>query len=93
LPPRELSDQALDLLREVRRQTQTQTQTTADADADADGTVSLPPQSAPERRQRQRQRRKNPAVLYKFFREESGLRGARFDPMLALKEGWDWRKK
>ncbi|KAK5205025.1 hypothetical protein LTR41_009235 [Exophiala xenobiotica] len=99
LPLRELSNQALDLLREVRQQTQTQSQsqTTADADADsdADGTVPvpMPPQSAPERRQRQRQRRKNPAVLYKFFREESGLRGARFDPMLALKEGWDWRKK
>ncbi|KAK5441952.1 hypothetical protein LTS15_011218 [Exophiala xenobiotica] len=87
LPPRELSDQALDLLREVRQQTQTQTT----ADADAGGPGRLPPQSAPERRQRQR--RKNPAVLYKFFREESGLRGARFDPMLALKEGWDWRKK
>lgn len=38
-------------------------------------------------------RRKNPAVVYKFFREESGLRGARFDPILALKEGWNWRKK
>jgi hypothetical protein len=89
LPPRELSSQALDLLREVRQQTQTQT--TADTDADGTVPVSLPPQSGPERRQRQR--RKNPAVLYKFFREESGLRGARFDPMLALKEGWDWRKK
>ncbi|KIW13890.1 hypothetical protein PV08_06671 [Exophiala spinifera] len=38
-------------------------------------------------------RRRNPAVLYKFFRKESGLRGARFDPLLALKEGWNWRKK
>jgi hypothetical protein len=85
LPLRELSDQALDLLREVRQRT------TADADADGTVPVSLPPRSGPERRQRQR--RKNPAVLYKFFREESGLRGARFDPMLALKEGWDWRKK
>lgn len=67
LPPRELSDQALDLLRWVRQQT-------------AD---TVPPE----------RKRKNPAVLYKFFREESGLRGARFDPILALKEGWDWRKK
>ncbi|KAK4947641.1 hypothetical protein LTR10_013587 [Elasticomyces elasticus] len=64
-PLRNIPEEAVELLREVR----------------AD------PRISPDRR------RKNPAVLYKLFREESGLRGARFDPLLALKQGWDWRKK
>ncbi|KAI1613137.1 hypothetical protein EDD37DRAFT_334205 [Exophiala viscosa] len=49
--------------------------------------VRADPRISPDRR------RKNPAVMYKLFREEGGLRGARFDPLLALKQGWDWRKK
>ncbi|KIV83864.1 hypothetical protein PV11_05853 [Exophiala sideris] len=49
--------------------------------------VRADPRASPDRR------RKNTAVLYKLFREESGLLGARFDPLLALKQGWDWRKK
>lgn len=44
----------------------------------------------PTRRGRNRRRR---GILYPLFRKESGLRGARFDPRLALMRGWDWRKK
>ncbi|KIX05346.1 uncharacterized protein Z518_06218 [Rhinocladiella mackenziei CBS 650.93] len=31
--------------------------------------------------------------LFPLFRKETGLRGARFDPRLALMETWDWKKK
>ncbi|KIW22405.1 uncharacterized protein PV07_12293 [Cladophialophora immunda] len=40
-----------------------------------------------------RRRRPFRGILYPLFREEAGLSGARFDPRLALLEGWDWRKK
>ncbi|KAL2434156.1 hypothetical protein ABEF95_014807 [Exophiala dermatitidis] len=40
-----------------------------------------------------RRGRKRRGNLYPLFRKESGLRGARFDPQLALVQGWDWRKK
>lgn len=36
---------------------------------------------------------RSPGNLYPLFREETGLRGARFDPRLALMEGRDGRKK
>lgn len=49
--------------------------------------VRADPKISPDRR------RKHPAVHYRLFREENGLRGARFDPILALQQGWDWRKK
>lgn len=34
-----------------------------------------------------------PGILYPVFRAEEGMHGARFDPRLALMQGWDWRKK
>ncbi|EXJ69545.1 uncharacterized protein A1O5_07581 [Cladophialophora psammophila CBS 110553] len=40
-----------------------------------------------------RRRRTFRAILYPLFREEAGLSGARFDPRLALLQGWDWRKR
>ncbi|KIX96277.1 uncharacterized protein Z520_08055 [Fonsecaea multimorphosa CBS 102226] len=40
-----------------------------------------------------RRRRPVSGILYPLFREEAGLSGARFDPRLALMQGWDWRKK
>ncbi|OAP55371.1 hypothetical protein AYL99_10344 [Fonsecaea erecta] len=40
-----------------------------------------------------RRRRPYRGILYPLFREEAGLSGARFDPRIALMQGWDWRKK
>ncbi|KIW93539.1 uncharacterized protein Z519_06144 [Cladophialophora bantiana CBS 173.52] len=40
-----------------------------------------------------RRRRTLRGILYPLFREEAGLSGARFDPRLALLQGWDWRKR
>ncbi|KIW74295.1 hypothetical protein Z517_12235 [Fonsecaea pedrosoi CBS 271.37] len=40
-----------------------------------------------------RRRRSLRGYMYPLFREEAGLSGARFDPRLALMQGWDWRKK
>ncbi|EXJ77065.1 hypothetical protein A1O3_10223 [Capronia epimyces CBS 606.96] len=37
--------------------------------------------------------RRRAGILYPLFKQERGLRGARFDPRLALMQGWDWRKK
>ncbi|KAK6385892.1 hypothetical protein LTS17_001464 [Exophiala oligosperma] len=81
LPPRQLSRQALDLLRLAREGAGAGDALGSESDTDVVRSSGSP------------RPRNNPAVLYKFFREESGLRGARFDPLLALQEGWKWRKK